>query len=361
MSVFTRVSDWLKQHPTAPILIVPIIIVGVLVGMFGSPLIVNIYTYFCVNLVMVLGLQIFMGNSGILSWTHMGFVGVGAYATGILSTAPMVKQLGVPEMYPALVELHLPVVPSILIGGLVAAAIAALIAYPLMRLSDFAGVITLFATLVVFHVVMTQWDNVTNGPRTFFGVPEFTTLTVALVAALIAIVVALWFRESSLGLRLRATRDDRYAAQSIGIDMVFVRYLTFVLSATIAGIAGGIWACFITSFSPQAFYITEMFMLLSMLVIGGQGSISGAVVGTSLVTVAREVLRQVEALINNSHSLPFEVYGLTEITMAVLMVVVLIWRPVGDVGGREIGWKRRKRVALNNDELYPEETPAASA
>lgn len=359
MSLLARISDQLKQHSTLPILIVPLIVAGILVHFLGSSLVVNVYTYFCVTLVMVLGLQIFMGNSGVLSWTHVGFMGVGAYATGILTTAPMAKKLLVSSMYPALVELHLPVLPSIFIGGLVAAAIAAIIGYPLMRLSDFAGVITLFATLIVFHVVMTQWDNVTNGPRTFSGLPHFTSLTVALIAAIIAVVVALWFRDSSLGLRLRATRDDRYAAQSIGINMVYTRYLTFILSAGIAGIGGGIWALFITSFSPQSFYITEMFMLLSMLVIGGQGSISGAVVGTTVVTLAREVLRQVEAIVNNAHTVPFEVYGLTEITMAVLMVIVLIWRPVGIVGGREITWGKRKRVAFTGEETSAEEATAA--
>jgi branched-chain amino acid transport system permease protein len=293
---------------------------------------------------MVFGLQIFMGNSGILSWVHVGFVGIGAYVSGILSTAPLVKGMGVPNMYPALVELNLPVLPAILVGGLVAAAVALVIGYPLMRLSDFASVITLFATLIVFHVIMTQWDNVTNGPRTFFGLPEWTTLTMALVFALIAMALAYWFRESSLGLKLRATRDDRYAAQAIGIDMVWVRYLTFVFSALIAGVAGGVWAHFITSFSPKAFYIAEMFLLLSMLVIGGAGSISGAVVGTALVTVAREMLRQVESTVNNAQMLPFEVYGLTELVMALLMVLVLIWRPGGVVGGHELRWPLIKRA-----------------
>ncbi len=132
---------------------------------------VGIYTYFCVTLMLVLGLQMFMGNSGILNWTYVGFVGIGAYAASILSTAPLVKQMGVPNMYPALVKLQMPVLPAVLVGGLVAAAIAAVIAWPLMRLSDAVGVITLFATLIVIHVIMTQWDNVTNGPRTFFGVP----------------------------------------------------------------------------------------------------------------------------------------------------------------------------------------------
>lgn len=348
MSVIQRVRSWLLQHSTVPILIVPLALAGLVINLVGDPLLLNVYTYFCVSLVMVFGLQIFMGNSGILSWTHVGFVGIGAYVSGILSVTPMVKSMGVPEMYPALVALNMPVLPAIAIGGLVAAVVAAVIGYPLMRLSDFASVITLFATLIVIHVIMTQWDNVTNGPRTFFGLEEFTTLGVALAAAVLATLLAHWFRESSLGLRLRATRDDRYAAQAVGIDMVWVRFLTFVFSALIAGIGGGVWAHFITSFSPKAFYITEMFLLLSMLVIGGAGSISGAVVGTTVVTIARELLRQLEAVINNAHLLPFEVYGLTELVMAVLMVLMLIWRPGGIVGGQELKWPlfKKKRPAV---------------
>ncbi len=334
----TRFTGLALRHSTLPILLVPLIVAGILVSAFGSQLVQDIFTYFCVALMMVFSVQMFMGNSGILSWTHVGFVGIGAYAAGILSTAPMVKSMGVPNMYPFLVELQLPVLPSILVGGLVAAAVAAVIGYPLMRLSDFAGVITLFATLIVIHVVMTQWDNVTNGPRTFFGVPDWTTLTAALIGAIVVILLAYWFRESALGLRLRATRDDRYAAAAIGINMVFVRYLTFVLSAGVAGVAGGFWAHYITSFSPKAFYMAEMFMLLSMLVIGGAGSISGAFTGTVVVTLAREALRQIEANINNAHVLSFEVFGLTEIVMAILMVLVLIWRPGGIVGGQEIRW-----------------------
>ncbi|MBN2405218.1 MAG: branched-chain amino acid ABC transporter permease [Coriobacteriia bacterium] len=342
MSIIQRSLEWARKHSTAVQLIVPLILVGVLVQMFGSSLLVNVYTFFCVSLMMVLGVQVFMGNSGILSFLHVGFVGVGAYASGILSTPPAVKAMGVPNMFQTLVDLQIPVLPAILLGGIVAAIIAAVISYPMMRLSDAVGVITLFATLIVFHVIMTQWDNVTNGPRTFFGVPEYTTLTVALVGALLMIVLAYWFRESSMGLRVRASRDDRHAAAATGINVVRARYAAFVLSALMAGLAGGVWAHFITSFSPKAFYMSEMFVLLSMVVIGGAGSISGAVIGTTVVTIAREVLRQVEASINNAHVLSFEVFGLTELVMAILMVAVLIWRPQGIIGGQELKLSRFK-------------------
>ena len=343
MSLATKINALFQRHQTVVLLAVPIALAGLLISLFGSRLLLDIYTYFCVSLGMVYGLQVFMGNSGILSWTHVGFVGVGAYITGILVTPPAVKEMGVPNMYPALVDLSLPVVPAILIGAVVAAALAALISYPLMRLNDFASVITLFATLIVIHVVMTQWDNVTNGPRTFFGLPQWTTWGVALGGALLMMLVAYWFRESGLGLKLRATRDDRHAAAAIGIDMIQTRYLGFVLSAGMAGFVGGLWALYITSFSPKSFYMAEMFLLLSMLVIGGAGGISGATVGAVVVTVARELLRQLEATINNAHMLPFDVFGLTELVMAVLMVIVLIWRPAGIIGGQELKLPRLRK------------------
>ena len=346
MSIPFQPTSWLSKHSTLPLVIIPILIGGIAISAVGSPLLIRVYTYFCVSLVMVLGLQMFMGNSGILAWTHIGFVGIGAYASSILSTSPMIKSMGVPNMYPHLVAINIPVLPAILVGSLVAAIFAIIIGYPLMRLSDAVGAITLFATLIVIHVVMTQWDNVTNGPRTFFGVPEYTTLSVGVIAAIIVIIFAYWFRDSSLGLCLRATRDDRYAAMAIGIDMVRVRYLAFVLSAAVAGLAGGIWAHFITSFSPKAFYISEMFILLSMLVIGGQGSVSGAIAGTMFVTIARELLLQLESTINNAHLLPFEVYGLTEAVMAILMIAMLAWRPGGVVGGQELRWKIATRGKL---------------
>lgn len=359
MSVLQRVMTFTRQHSTLPLLLVPLILSGIAVQYFGSTLLVNVYTYFCVSLMMVLALQMFMGNSGILSWTHVGFVGIGAYVAGILSTTPSIKSMGVQNMYPWLVELNMPVLPAILVGGLVAAVFAAIIGYPLMRLNDFAGVITLFATLIVIHVVMTQWDNVTNGPRTFFGIPEYTTLTVGLIGAVLVIIAAHWFRESALGLRLRASRDDRYAAMAVGIDMVWSRYLAFVLSALVAGLAGGVWAHFITAFSPKSFYVSEMFILLSMLVIGGSGSITGAVAGTTIVTIAREVLRQVEASINNAHVLSFDVFGLTELVMAVLMVIVLIWRPGGVVGGKELKWPGSKGKTKASEVAAAEEADAA--
>ncbi|MDZ4065164.1 MAG: branched-chain amino acid ABC transporter permease [Coriobacteriia bacterium] len=328
--------DMLRDRSTMIVLIAALIAGAFVITAVAPRVFADVYTYFCVSVMMVLGLQMFMGNSGILNWTYVGFVGIGAFVASIMSTPSSVKAMGVPNMYPALVDLQMPILPALFVGALVAAAIAAVIAWPLMRLSDAVGVITLFATLIVIHVIMTQWDNVTNGPRTFFGVPLFTTLPIAVTGACLTLVVAHVFRESGLGLRLRASRDDRHAAKAIGINVVAVRYFSFVSSSFVAGLAGGLWAHYITSFSPKSFYITEAFVLLTMLVVGGSGSISGAVTGTAIVSVMRELLRQLEGYLNNSGVISFEVYGLTELAVAILLVIILIWRPEGIIGGREI-------------------------
>ncbi len=346
MSVLERILNGAPGRFTVVALAALLLVGAVLVNAFAPFVWVGIYTYFCVTLMLVLGLELFMGNSGILNWTYIGFVGIGAYSASILSTDPSLKHMGVPNMYPALVNLHLPVVPALLVGALVAAAVAAVIAWPLMRLSDAVGVITLFATLIVIHVLMTQWDNVTNGPRTFFGVQQFTTIWIATGAAILTLVGTHLFRESSLGLRLRASRDDRFAASAMGVSVVRVRYLTFILSSFVAGLGGGLWAHYITSFSPTSFYVGELFVLLTMLVVGGAGSISGAATGAIIITVLREGLRQVESYLNNSGVISFEVYGLTEVVMAMLLIAMLIWRPTGIVGGSE--WRlplRRKQAA----------------
>lgn|GEM_PF-402289 len=226
----------------------------------------------------------------------------------------------------------------------IAPLVAAVLGYPLMRLSDAAAVITMFGMLVIIHVVLVHWSQVTNGPRTLFGIDNLTTYWVAVIFAILAVILAYWFRESALGLKLRASRDDRYAAGSIGINIVIVRWLGFILSAFIAGFAGGLWAHFITSFSPSAFYLAETFTILAMLVVGGTGSVTGAVVGTFSVTLVREALRALENGINSSATSSIEVFGLTEVALSIALILILILRPGGVFGSQEARWANGKTL-----------------
>jgi branched-chain amino acid transport system permease protein len=329
-----------KTLLTLALLLLPVALLVLGAEQLGVRVLERIAINLCISLTLVVGLQVFMGNSGILSFAHIGFMGVGAYASAVLSIPVQMKGMALPDLYAAVAGLQLSPYLAIAIGGLVAATVAALVSYPLMRLSDAAAVITSFALLVVLHTVMLHWSEVTNGPRTLFGLPKATDLHLAAGVAAGAIVIALLFKESRTGILLRASRDDEIAAAAMGVDIAKARWRAFVLSALIAGIAGGLWGHFITSFSPRAFFLKETFVILGMLVIGGASTVSGAVFGALLVTFAFEGLRTVEASLNRAQIFAEQVVGLTEVALALAMIGILILRPGGLFATAEIGAAR---------------------
>ena len=347
----TLLHRWLRQYGTLGILIVPLLIIAFLSNSFGSVLLQRITITMFINLTLVLGLQIFMGNSGILNFAHIGFMGIGAYASVLFSMSPEAKIQTLPTIYPFLLNIHLPFLPSLLIGAAIAAVIAAVVGFPLMRISDAAAVIASFALLVIIHVVLAHWSEVTAGPKTLFGVDPYTTLWGSAIWGILFVILAYLFEESPLGLKLRASRDDRYAAACIGINITTVRWAGFILSAFAAALAGGLWAHFITSFDPANFYLAETFVILAMLVVGGPQSVSGAVVGTLGITVIFEGLRAIENAVNISQSLSTPLVGFTEIFLALAMILILILRPSGIMQGRELRWFRRAQK--------PSEEPAS--
>ncbi len=330
-----------RLFPTA-VLVVPLLILAIVVDLFGSTIIERIVTVMFINLILVLGLQMFTGNSGVLSFAHIGFMGIGAYGSILFSMSPQDKALALRKLYPILTEVHLPFWPSLLIGAGIAALVALVIGFPLMRLSGAASVIATFALLVIIHVIFINWDEITNGARTIFGITQYTTLWISLAWALFFIILAYWFKETSLGLKLRASREDEHAAASIGVNIVRVRWVAFILSAFVVGLGGALWAHFITSFSPVAFYLSQTFLIVAMLIIGGTNSVAGAVVGTVVVTTIFESTRGVENAINIAQVLPFTVSGLTELCLSIAMILILIFRPAGVMGGQEFRWPRKQ-------------------
>jgi branched-chain amino acid transport system permease protein len=335
-------ATWIRRYATPAMLVVPLVLLALVVDLFGGVILERIVTVLFINLALVLSLQMFMGNSGVASFAHIGFMGIGAYASALFSMSPQAKAIALRDLYSILAQVQLPFLLALLIGATIAALVAALVGFPLMRLSGAASVIATFALLIIIHVVLVNWSEVTNGPRTLFGIESYTTLWVSAAWGIFFVILAYWFRETSLGLKLRASREEEQAAASIGINIVMVRWVAFVLSAFVAGVAGALWAHFITAFSPLAFYLTQTFLVIAMLIIGGTGSVSGAVVGTAVVTAIFEGLRGIENAINLAGTLPFTVSGLTEVCLSTAMIVILILRPAGITGGQELRWPRKQ-------------------
>jgi branched-chain amino acid transport system permease protein len=310
-----------------------------------------------------------MGNSGLSSFGHVAFMGIGAYASLWFTLSAEEKGVTLPDMPPEwpMYGWQTSFLPAVLLAGGVAAVVGALLGVALVRLRGASFTIATFAFLVIFHSVALQWEPMTRGSRTVFGIPNLTSLWWALGAAVVTVVAALAFRESSLGLRLRAARDDEAAAASLGVHVTWVRWVAWVASIFITGAAGALWGHFITTFSPSAFYISQTFLIVAMLIIGGVGSVSGAVTGAVVVALSSEALRRFEGWLNTQRTdetalgalIPIELRGFAEIVIAIAIILVLILRPSGIMGGREIGSRRFGRRPPQDRMLFKGAEPAS--
>jgi branched-chain amino acid transport system permease protein len=284
-----------------------------------------------INVVVVVGLYTFTGNSGIMSFGHVAFMAIGAYTAGILTVPESTKTILMQGMPGFLRHAEFGTLPSVLIGAGLATVVALLLCLPLMQMSGLRAAMATFAILQIVFVVADNWNAVTLGTQGLIGVPSTTTVPVALAWAVIAIVVAHFYQSSSSGLRLKASREDESAAAASGIHIGNERRVAFVVSAFLVGAGGGIYGHWIGTFSPDDFYIPLTFLLFAMLVVGGMTSLAGATIGVLLISLIQEGAIHIEESTNLT--------GLTEIVLALTMLSILVLRPAGLLGGNELEWR----------------------
>lgn len=332
----------------APLGLATVVYLAILAS--GDPVLRIVATGMFINLVLVMALFMFTGLSGLLSFGHVGFMAIGAYVGALLTIPPGSKQTLLPALPEWLQQLHVAAVPAALIAGLLAAVFALFLAAGLMRLSGLAAGIATLAVLMIVYTVARNWDAVTRGTGSMLGIPVNTTLTVAFIGSALAIAAAALLQRSALGLRLRASREDPYAAIASGANLVRDRSAAFVISAFVAGVAGFLYAQFLGVFGPDSFYIALTFLTLAMLVVGGRNSLFGAVLGTVVVASVTEVLNRIEK--------GTALTGLREIGLALVMLAVLITLPEGLVGLRNrLAALRDNHLNANRIERRPPEAP----
>jgi branched-subunit amino acid ABC-type transport system permease component len=294
-----------------------------------------------INLILVDGLYTFVGLSGVFSFGHAALMAIGAYTAAILTIPPGTKTFVLPDLPGFLGDVHLDPLPATLVAGGLAAIVALVLAVPLSRLSGLTAGLATFAVLVIVNVVARNWQQVTHGTAGVSGIPTATTVWAALAWTLAAIAAAWALQRSAVGLRLRASREQEPAARSIGIGVAWERTVALVVSAFFAGVAGALLGMFIGSANPDAFFLNITFLMVAMLVVGGMTSLSGAVVGTIAISATAEILRRLEGGVDlGVVDIPSR-SGLREVGLALVMLGVLILRPNGITGGRELPWPRR--------------------
>lgn len=317
-------------------LLVPCVVVAVLALTVsqGSNVLERVVILALINLVVVLGLYTFTGLTGVFSFGQPAFMAVGAYTAGVTTVDPTTKPFLLPNLPGFLASTNLDPVVATILGGVVAAVFAALIAIPLMRLSGISASLITLGVLFIVYTIARQWIAITNGTAGLSGIETTLTVDSALIWALLVMVAVYLFQQSSIGLQLKASREDEVSAASVGVGIARRRGVAFVMSAFFMGIAGGMYAAFIGGLTPDAFFLPLVFLSIAMLVVGGRTSLAGAVTGTLVISALSEILRRVEADVSRP--------GLSQVVLGLVMLLILVRRPEGLTGGREITWPFRR-------------------
>jgi branched-chain amino acid transport system permease protein len=300
-----------------------------------------------VSVAIVVAIYVFVGNSGVLSFGQISFVAVGAFASGVMTVPLESKKSVLTTLFPLLRDHTIGNVPSLLLAAALGGAFAFVVGLPLMRLSGLAAGIATFAVLEITHNVLREWTKIGPGATTLSLVPDTTLPLQATLGALVAIVVAFAYQRSRLGRQLRASREDPAAARGVGIYVYRQRLWAFTLSGALAGFAGGLYIHFLGSITTEEVYLELTFLTLAMLVVGGLTSLWGAVVGALAVSGLDSFLSQAEQGVHIGFRLNLP-SGTRLVILSAMMALVLILRPSGLTGGRELRLprfpKRRSRA-----------------
>ena len=325
------------------VLCVGLLIIVAIVDASGDIILAQTLVEGLVRIVIGAALYLFIGNSGIISFGHIGFVMVGAYATAWQTCCPYTREMFMPGLPSYLLNNSHHFIPAILLGGILAALVALISGIAIMRMSGIAASIGTFAFMMVLYSAYLRWSTWTSGASSVIGLPTTTTPWVGYVYAVVALAGAFLYSRSKFGLALRSSRDDEVAAKAAGVNVFGQRLLAFVVSAFFCGMAGGLFGHFLGMLTVDSFYLGMTFITLSMLVVGGMQSLSGAVVGVVILSIVIDVLRRLETGIGGV-TIPT---SSAEVGVGLILLIILIFRRTGITGNQEIYWPFKADISAS--------------
>lgn len=312
------------------VLAVSLLVAGMISLVEGriNPYYFQIIMYIGINIILASSLNLINGFAGQFSLGHAGFMAIGAYTSAVLTSA-MKLSPGNLMVYPLFAL-------ALIGGGLVASFFGLLVGIPSLRLKgDYLAITTLGLGEIIRVVI--QSLNFLGGARGLSGIAKISNFfwVYATVALLIYLIYSLI--GSTYGKGFLAVKDDEIAAEAIGISSTRHKIIAFVTGAFFAGIAGGLYAHFVTYINPSQFGFLRSFEIVVMVVVGGMGSIIGVILAAVLLTILPEALRAIAQ------------YRM--VIYALLLIIIMISRPQGLFGAR-INWSRlvRRRPASNGSE-----------
>ncbi|MBQ8974848.1 MAG: branched-chain amino acid ABC transporter permease, partial [Oscillospiraceae bacterium] len=291
---------------------------------------VGIYSLLCASLNLV------NGFSGMFSMGHAAFMCIGAYVSAFFTVSPTVLAKHCPGL-PGFISnttLWFPI--ALLLGGIAAAIVSFVIAFPVVRTKGHYLSVATLALIVIVKAVVDNQDKLTNGSRGLTGLPKLSTVWPVYIIMIISMFIMYRLMHSSYGRGLIAMRDDPVAAQTLGVNLVTKKLSIFAFSAFFAGVGGGLFGHYLTAISGQAFYFSKSFDIVEISIIGGMGSLSGSILGAIFYTIVPTFLQPMEGGMKIFGVQLPQLFGLSNIIMAVIIILLIIFRRQGIMGNSEI-------------------------
>ena len=264
-----------------------------------------------INIILAVGLNLIAGFSGQFSLGHAGFMAIGAYAAAIIGSKS--------PTYGAFFG-------AMLVGALLSGAVALLVGIPTLRLKgDYLAVATLGVSEII-RIFIINGGSITNGAAGILGIPNFTTWQMVYFFVVITTIATLNFLRSPIGRSTLSVREDEIAAESVGVNTTKIKIIAFVFGAITASIAGSLQAGFIGSVVPKDYTFINSINVLIIVVFGGLGSITGAIVSAIVLGILNMLLQDVASV--------------RMIIYALALVLVMIFRPGGLLGTWELSLSR---------------------
>ena len=306
--------------------------------------------------IVAVAMNLLNGFTGLFSLGQAGFMSIGAYVTAILmdgvyymnGVAPGIRSMKeAMEAGPAWLQAAYPFL-ALIAGGLIAAAFAALIGIPVLRLkSDYLAIATLgFSEIIRAVFSSPQMDTITNGSYGLNKVPTFPklfglpVLFTPFIIAAVCIALMVLLINSTYGRAFKAIREDEIAAEAMGVNLFKHKQLSFVISSFFTAISGGLLAMFMRSIEAKTFSITLTYDILLIVVIGGIGSVTGSVLSAFLVTASKEWWLRFfdQPLIIGGWEISLFRTGFRMVVFSVLLMVVVLFYRRGLMGDKEFSW-----------------------
>lgn len=284
----------------------------------------TVLTMCCLHAMIAVGLNLLVGHAGQISLGHAGFYGLGAYTTAVLTAT-----------------LGLPVPLGMAAGVLAAVAVAFLVGIPSLKLTGHYLAMATLGFGIILSILFNETVAITGGPSGFTGIPrpavggaplgDLAYYFIVAGSLCLVLLLSLNLLHSRLGRALRALHTSEKAAQAMGIDVARHKLFVFVLSAGFAGLAGVLYAHYLTFIAPASFGFSFSVELIVMVVLGGMTSLLGSVLGAFFLTVLPEFLRVFE-------NVEVLLFGL-------ILVLCMLYLPGGLAGGLAALTERLRRTA----------------